>query len=384
MWYVLRYLGVLLTFVFAYCADAPGATEAQRILVTVRTDAVDAMYGDAVERYRRPHDYRAGPTVDRVLDAIAGDYAIVRVDGWPMRALALHCEVYAIAKNADAGTIVARLSHDRRVESAQILQHFHTLTAATSYRPLQYALDELDIDRAHGMSRGRGVRVAVIDSGIDAQHPDLRDAVRLQRDFVDGPPAAHGTEVAGVIAARRELVGVAPEAELLDLRACWSDGTRDSASCDSFGLARALDYAIANSVDVINLSLAGPDDALLTRLLAAADAHAICVIAAAPPLRDAAHAFPGSVRSVLLVSVSGDTADGAQLSAPGVDVLTTFPGSRYDYASGSSVAAAHVSGVIALVRAIRPQTTPQQMRALLTAHARLSAATVLRDAPTLR
>src|SRR5579885_2719389 len=74
-------------------------------------------------------------------DAIAGDYAIVRVDGWPMRALALHCEVYAIAKNADAGTIVARLSHDRRVESAQILQHFHTLTAATSYRPLQYALD---------------------------------------------------------------------------------------------------------------------------------------------------------------------------------------------------------------------------------------------------
>src|SRR5579885_2719388 len=53
MWYVLRYLGVLLTFVFAYCADAPGATEAQRILVTVRTDAVDAMYGDAVGRYRR-------------------------------------------------------------------------------------------------------------------------------------------------------------------------------------------------------------------------------------------------------------------------------------------------------------------------------------------
>jgi len=363
----------------------------QRILVTIRYDAIDAMHGDAVEHYLRPHDYDSVPNADRVLDALAVRYGIVRINGWPMRSLAVYCEVYALAPGADAAAIVAGLAQDHRVDSAEPLQLFRTLTSVpNTYRPLQHALDELQIDAAHLLSLGHGVRVAVIDSGVDADHPDLSGAVAVQRDFASGARAAHGTEVAGVIAARGRngTVGVAPQAELFDLRACWGDsnGTHP-ASCDSFSLAQALDYAVANAVDVINLSLAGPNDALLDRLLAAANAHAIAVVAALPPSNTNEYQFPTAVSSVISVGLSDaaerSPAAGAIL-APGVEVLTTFPGARYDYASGSSLAAAHVSGVVALARALHKQLSPQQIRSLLMAHEHLSAARLLADAASLR
>jgi len=371
---------------------ASAAGTQPRILVTIRYDAVDAMHGDAVERYHRPHGYASAANTEPVLDALAADYAIVRMGGWPMRSLAVHCEVYALAPGADPEVLAARLARDARVDSAEPLRSFQTLTTAdVPFRPLQYALDELDVDNAHALSRGRGVRIAVIDSGIDAGHPDLNGAVRARRDFAPGAPAAHGTQVAGVIAARGDnavgMVGVAPEAQLLDLRACWGDGhSADPASCDSFSLAQALDYAISNGVDVINLSLAGPDDPLLARLLGAAESRAISVVAAAPAANDPAHGFPTSVHSVI-IGMSEDATGSlgaAAIRAPATDVLTTFPGGRYDYASGSSLAAAHVSGIVALARAMQRQLNPQQVRTILAAHQRLSAATVLEDVATLR
>jgi len=370
----------------------PAADTGARILVTIHYDALDQMHGDAVERYHRPHDYGAGPNADPVLDALAKDYGIVRSGGWPMRSLGVHCEVFSVPAGGDAAAIATRLSHDKRVDSAEPLREFQTLTATgESYRPLQHALDDLDIDRAHATSRGRGVRIAVIDSGVDSNHPNLSGAVKAQRDFAaNDAPAPHGTEVAGIIAARSlqngGIVGVAPDAELLDLHACWGTGPGSGpASCNSYSLAQALDYAVSNSADIINLSLAGPYDPLLARLLAAAEARSICVVVAAPPTADAAYGFPASVASVIVVGVSDakNPVSSDRITAPGTDVLTTFPGGRYDYASGSSLAAAHVSGVIALARALH-RLTPDQIRALLAEHAPLSAVTVLADAAALR
>jgi subtilisin family serine protease len=190
--------------------------------------------------------------------------------------------------------------------------------------------------------------------------------------------------VAGVIAARGAdggIVGVAPAAELADLRAC-SAGARSGApaECDSFTLAQAIDYAIEARVDVINLSLAGPQDPLLARLLAAAEAGGIAVVAAAPPAGQV-DGFPASVATVIAVgTLEESTAHGVrELHAPGIDVLTTFPGNRYDYGSGSSLASAHVSGVVALMRAMDPHLAPAQLRALLAAHRPLSALAVLED-----
>lgn len=392
----MRILLLLCSLVAAACVAASVALaetdDSERILVTLHYDAVDEMHGDPVEHYHRPRDYGPGANVEPVLNALAKEYGIVRATGWPMRSLSVHCEVFTVPAGTDAAAIAARLAQDPRVDSAEPLRRFQTLTAAPkSYRSLQHSLDELDIDRAHALSRGRGVRIAVIDSGVDATHPDLYGAVQTRRDFASSTAAApHGTEVAGVIAARGDhgegIVGVAPDAELLDLHACWGDGGSNSpASCDSYSLAQALDFAVTSAADVINLSLAGPQDALLARLLAVAEARAICVVVAAPPTNDSAHGFPASVPSVIVVSMSdaGARIGATAVRAPGTDVLTTFPGGRYDYASGSSLAAAHVSGVVALARALH-RLDPQQVRTLLTAHERLSAETVLSDAATLR
>jgi len=380
---------VLLVLLLAGCATQrpmPDATGA-RLLVTIHYDAVDSLHGNLGDRYRRPGGYGAGPGADPVLDALAAEYAIVRVSGWPMRTLGVHCEVYAAAGGADADAIAARLARDPRVESAEPMRRFHTLSRGPDpYRSLQHSLDTLQVDAAHAFSSGAGVRVAVIDSGIDASHPDLAGVVRARRDFSSGPLAPHGTEVAGLIAARGAngagIVGVAPEAELIDLRACAAGADPlASADCDSFTLAQALDFAVNSRVDVINLSLAGPDDPLLARLLAGAEARGISVVAAAPPAADERDRFPASVATVVAVA----TIEGAApwpadaIRAPGVDVLTTFPGDRYDYGSGSSLASAHVSGVIALMRALDRSLTAKQVRAMLAAHRPLSAAAVLRD-----
>lgn len=377
----------LIGFVLAGCAATRPLPDAdgERLLVTIHYSASDSLQGNPTDRYRRPSGYGAGPNADPVLDALAAEYSMRRVTGWPMRTLGVHCEVYATASGTNADELAARLARDPRVDSAEPMHQFRTLTKGDeAYRPLQHALDTLEIDQAHTIASGAGVRVAVIDSGIDATHRDLTGVVRTERDFSGGAPASHGTEVAGVIAARETngtgILGVAPAAQLDDLRACHAGAAPNApAECDNYTLAQALDFAVASRVDIINLSLAGPQDPLLARLLDRAEALGIVVVAAAPPPGEK-DLFPTSVISVIAVaSIEGAHTPGASVRAPGVDVLTTFPGNRYDYASGSSLASAHVSGIVALMRSLDRQLTPQQVRGLLSAHASLSAATVLRD-----
>jgi len=381
---------LLLVFLaLAGCASSGGVrdTGGTKLLVTIRYDAIDNLLGNAGDHYHRPSSYGAGPGAGPLLDALAAEYAITRVSGWPMRTLGVHCEVFATARGSDAEAVAARLAHDPRVDSAEPMRQFRTLTNNVDpYRPLQHALDTLEVDAAHAMSSGAGVRVAVIDSGIDASHPDLAGVVRSRRDFTSGPLAPHGTEVAGLIAARGAngtgILGVAPMAQLDDLRACRAGAAADApAVCDSYTLAQALDFAVNSQVDVINLSLAGPDDALLARLLAGAEARGISVVVAAPPAADIADRFPASVPTVVAVATSEGAAQwpASAIRAPGIDVLTTFPGNRYDYGSGSSLSSAHVSGVVALMRSLDRSLNPGQVRALLAAHRQLSAATVLKD-----
>ncbi len=161
------------------CGRAGGT----KLLVTIRYDAVDSLQGNAGDRYRRPSSYGAGPGADPLLDALAAEYSITRVSGWPMRTLGVHCEVFATARGSDADALAARLAQDPRVDSAEPMHQFRTLTtrAGDPYRALQHSLDTLEVDAAHAISNGAGVRVAVIDSGIDASHHDLIGVVRARR-----------------------------------------------------------------------------------------------------------------------------------------------------------------------------------------------------------
>ncbi|HWI10690.1 MAG TPA: S8 family serine peptidase, partial [Burkholderiaceae bacterium] len=215
----------------------------------------------------------------------------------------------------------------------------------------------------HETATGRQVRVAVIDSAVERTHPDLLRQVELSEDFVAGravPAEAHGTAVAGIIAAQADngigIAGVAPQARVLALRACWQQAA-ESTLCSSLSLAQALQFAITHDAQVINLSLSGPPDQLLARLLEVALGRGIAVVAAFD--RDAAGGgFPAAHRGVVAVAVA-DAASGpapaAAVIAPGRDVPTTATGARWALVSGSSYAAAHVSGLLALLREARDQ-----------------------------
>jgi subtilisin family serine protease len=231
------------------------------------------------------------------------------------------------------------------------------------------------------------VTVAVIDTGIETKHPDLRGRVAKTENFVDGGAQSfaqdrHGTAVAGVIGARANnnegIFGVAPEADLLGIKACWhSTAGGLEARCSSWTLAKAIDFAVINGTRVINLSLGGPPDPLLTRLIAKAIERGATVVAAAMDGADAP-GFPASLPLVIGVVASdshndvqsGDRDRATMLAAPGVEILTTAPPHAYAFLSGTSLAAAHVSGVVALLLQREPRMSPSQVRLVLFATAR--------------
>jgi subtilisin family serine protease len=166
----------------------------------------------------------------------------------------------------------------------------------------------------------------------------------------------HGTAVAGVIAAVANnhigIAGIAPGVQLLAYKACWkSPSANHAAVCNSFTLAQALAAAIDARADIVNLSLAGPADALLERIVEKGLRRGIVFVGAAPPA-GADSGFPGNVPGVVTVDAPGRrSGTAAALIAPGNDVLTLVPGAHYDFESGSSFAAAQVSAVAALLLA---------------------------------
>jgi subtilisin family serine protease len=318
----------------------------------------------------------------RVLADLQANYEVRPLALWPIESLdGVPCALLEAPPGRDPAELAALLAGDPRVESAQPVYRFEVLAGqGDPYAQLQHAARDLRLTAAHRRATGKGVRVAVVDTGVDFSHPDLVARVVGARDFVsreDRPAGAftadvHGTGVAGVIAASADngvgIVGVAPEAEILAVRACWTTARdRSLASCDSYTLAQGLDFAIAQGARVINLSLTGPRDPLLARLVAAALGRGIPVVAAAAGGSDPG--FPASEAGVLAVGTAPTDslpgAPGPAVTAPGVDILTTVPREGYDFLSGSSLAAAHVSGVAALLLEREPELPPAALASLL-------------------
>jgi subtilisin family serine protease len=259
------------------------------------------------------------------------------------------------------------------------MQQFVTRAAAhrgDPYRELQGALGAMGIEAAHRWSRGRGVRVALIDTGLGDGHPDLAGRVAGARDFVgagraDARAESHALAVAGLIAASADngegIVGVAPESNIVAMRACWQPDPGRDAACSSFTLALALAAAIDLRTPIINLSLTGPRDPLLERLLNRAIDRGAVVVGAVPEDAAASVSFPTALTGVIAVQAAEAAgADGvAQVLAPGRELLTLAPGGRYDFESGSSLAAAQVSGVVALLLARSPRLSNVEVGTLL-------------------
>jgi subtilisin family serine protease len=354
---------------------------ARFVVVTLRNDTAPSMprAGSTVRGYEPPPSYSLAPATRASAQAVASTYGLREIAAWPIGLLGIHCIVYELPVGADRDTALERLRHDKRVESAQPYQAFSTLTndAATAtgdpYRPLQKNLDIMDVTGAHLWSRGEGIRVGIIDTGIDTTHPDLAGRVVKQENFVDGSKGGrdrHGTAVAGVIAAvennSQGIVGIAPAARLYAMRACWPASGDDSrAVCSTLTLAKALAAAIEARMDIINLSLAGPADPLLTRLVEVG-LHRGIVFVGATPRNSEDNGFPTGIPGVIGVDAAGTRASAdSVLFAPGSEVLTLVPDGRYDFLSGSSLAAASVSGGVALLLARDRNLRAENARDLL-------------------
>jgi subtilisin family serine protease len=354
------------------------------ILVTFQNDGAIALGSGIGAPYRNRKRYLMAPNARRNAQAIADEYALVAVDHWPIRSLSVYCFVYRIPAGADRDEIVQQLEADARIESVQLLQEFET--GINSERPyndthagLQHGLDTMGIPAAHGLSLGEGVRIAIIDSHADQDHEDLVGRVDRLQDFTSDtvtPDVRHGTAIASIIGAQvnnsRGIVGVAPEAKLEVFVSCWSDDAGDGAICDSFTLAKSLDALLEDPPHIVNMSLTGPHDPLLARLVTALHEAETIIVAAG----GAGEQFPASHPSVIAVlsseearsarNSSGSDGRSAQvLYAPGLQIMVATPGDSYDFRSGSSLAAAHVSGVIALMLAVSPRLSLDDTVSLL-------------------
>jgi len=228
----------------------------------------------------------------------------------------------------------------------------------------------------HGMN----VTIAVIDSGIDVRHPELANSISDSFDALGSKegPHVHGTGIAGAIAAHGRLMGSAPEARIIAIRAFGS--VQGGAESSSYIIIKSLNYAVLHGAQIINMSFAGPKDPLIERAIAATAARDVLLVAAAgnagpksPPL------YPAANPNVIAVSATdardqlfaaSNRGNYIALAAPGSDVFLPAPDEKYQMTSGTSFSAAYVSGIAALVMERNPALKPNDVRAILTGSAR--------------
>jgi subtilisin family serine protease len=310
------------------------------------------------------------------LDTIAARHHMTRLETRSFRLTGRTLHRWRLDGGGTVAAMIRGVAGERQIAGAQpnYLYALQQADLPPANRD-QYVAEKLDLTEAHRMATGTRVLVALIDSGVDASHPDLAGAIKANFDTStdDATPHPHGTGMAGAIAARRTLLGVAPRVELLTIRAFGSsDGNAESTT---FNIVKGLDWAVERAARIVNMSFAGPPDPRLHDALLKASRRGMVLIAAAgnagqssPPL------YPAADPNV--IAVTATDADNAlfaranrgsyiAVAAPGVDILVPAPDGTYQFTTGTSVAAAEVSGVAALLIERNPSLTPDDVRRIL-------------------
>ncbi len=336
----------------------------------------------------------------RIREELAQDNDILISGEFPLSSIGVDCLVYKVPEQENLDKVIQQLRADARVVLAQENQVFEGIQSSESdaFAKISYAPKLINADTAHRLATGKGVRIAVVDTGADKGHPDFNDQLLETANFVDGSDYSfahdrHGTAITGVIVAKANdgagISGISPDAEVSVLKACWYPKSSDAkAQCSSWSLAKALDAAIKNKARIINLSLAGPHDELLSKLLETAHKRGINVVAATLE-KQQQPGFPAELPFAIPVISTGPDGHVSQpawlpqfpgvVVAPGVEILTTVPNDGYDLVSGSSLAAAHVSGIIALLLELKPNLSPDQIKELLLRNGKQQPAAPLRS-----
>lgn len=300
----------------------------------------------------------------RLGKSLAKQYGLEFVDNWPMPLVGIECFIMEVPSNIKADELITKLSTDERVSWAEPMEDYGVLTSQHTYNDPLYSVSpagqKWKIADLHRKWTGRNVSIAVIDTQIERNHPDLVGRVKTSKNFTplaNSKAELHGTGVAGVIGAKANngigMAGIAPNAQLIGLRACWQNKSNRKSICNTLSLARALNYATEKRVDIINLSLGGPPSRLLSQLIDTAIRRKIIIVAAFNEKLPSG-GFPASHKQVIAVSSDSESYSMSRgFKAPGNGIPTTRPGGKWHLADGSSYAAAHVSGLLALMRECR-------------------------------
>jgi hypothetical protein len=324
-----------------------------------------------------------GALSDAQADALARRHGLMRLDSQSIPLVGGTIGLFRITNRKTVETVSRELAADTSFRSVQpnfryVLQDQNT--ELTEGDPAQYANAKLRLPQAHMLAHGTNVTIAVIDSGIDVRHPEFAGAIATSFDALGSKegPHVHGTGVAGAIVAHARLMGSAPAARILAIRAFG--GAPKGAESTSYVILKGLDYAAAHGAQIINMSFAGPRDALIERGIAAVAAKGILMVAAAgnagpksPPL------YPAANTNVIAVSATdaqdklfaaSNRGDFIAISAPGVEIFLPAPDEKYQMTSGTSFSAAYISGLAALLLERNPALKPDEVRAVLMRTAR--------------
>ncbi|GIE33030.1 hypothetical protein Ait01nite_060750 [Actinoplanes italicus] len=255
-------------------------------------------------------------------------------------------------------------------------------TGSDPSRSQQWGLDKIRTNEAWQRSTGAGVKVAVIDSGVDATHPDLQGNVLSGFDAITDRAGSttdrhgHGTHVAGTIAAVTGndigVAAVAPDVKIIPVKVL-----SDSGSGNMSDTAEGIIWAADNGAQILNMSLGSTSKvAAVTNAISYARSKGVTVIAAVGNDREKGSptSYPGADAGVIGVAAtdSGDrighystAGNYVDVAAPGTNILSTYPGGQYKSMMGTSMATPHVAAVAALLKSYQPSLTPDQIEAAL-------------------
>jgi hypothetical protein len=322
-------------------------------------------------------------TSDTTINNLARAYRLTRQSSFASPTLGVRFARYRIPDQRGIQEVLNDLSTDLRVVAVQpVYLYFGSQGAAAAATAVpQYAAEKLRLTDAHRIARGRNVRLAIIDSGVDVTHPELKGAVADSIDVVGGKatPDTHGTAIAGIVGAREQLSGIAPDARIVAVRAfAQTSAGRTEGTTET--LIKGIDAALGKGVRLFNLSFAGPRDPSVEQIIRIAESKgAIFVAAAGNGGPGAPAAYPAAYDTVIAVTAvdSADKlydkatrGDYIAFAAPGVDILAAAPKRAYGLSSGTSLAAAHVSGIVALMAERKPDLRTADIKKLLKESAR--------------
>ncbi|MES2195671.1 MAG: S8 family serine peptidase [Pseudomonadota bacterium] len=325
-----------------------------------------------------------GSLSDAQADALARRHGLVRLQSQNFPLIGATIGLFRIADGRPVEKARRAFAAAAGVRSVQLnFRYWLTQNQKAAWSegdPAQYALAKLRLPQAHTLASGANVTIAVIDSGIDDRHPELLNSVADNFDALGSKegPHVHGTGIAGAIVSHARLMGSAPQARILGIRAFGT--AANGAESTTFVILKALNYAVLHGAQIVNMSFAGPKDPLIERGIVATAARGVVMVAASgnagaksPPL------YPAANANVIAVSAT-DASDRLfaasnrgghiAIAAPGVDIFLPAPDGKYQMTSGTSFSAAYISGLAALMLERNPALKPGELRAVLMRTAR--------------